>query len=242
MIADDHDPNSGLVCFWPQCDGTVGKVQSVLGDWCLYLGKNDVYSDCRNLKAESLSASTSSGLGVPRRCLDCHKILLVNYVRLQWCLDALREWMLGHCLECHRISHFVLIVRPWLLLTIYVPMGGALQKIVQAALYDCTIYFNYYQTSAVHPRGRHLYDTMSHLFSWSHMAEDIHMSVEDCLECSQERSQMKSNRMSQRFSAPGPLESVAIFILGPLPKNCPRDNLWLSWPIDIQTSPAQFPP
>ena len=67
-----------------------------------------------------------------------------------------------------------------------------------------------------HPGQTRMYATMRRVFYWPHMAADVLATVRDCASCARERlKQRKRKEPLQTFIAPGPLEDVAIDLLGP---------------------------
>ena len=72
---------------------------------------------------------------------------------------------------------------------------------------------------AGHPGQNRLYYTLRLTYYWPQMSVDIAATVRDCRSCARNRIRLRRhlNRL-QLFPATRPLESVAIDILGPLPK------------------------
>ena len=73
---------------------------------------------------------------------------------------------------------------------------------------------------AGHPGQNRMYYTLRKTYYWPHMAIDIAATVRDCRSCARNRIRLRRhlNRL-QLFPATRPLESIAIDILGPLPKS-----------------------
>ena len=77
----------------------------------------------------------------------------------------------------------------------------------------------HYAPAAGHPGQTRMYTTMRRLFYWPHMSADIFAIVRDCPSCSRERlKQRKRQEPLQLFQPTGPLEDVALDLLGPFPK------------------------
>jgi transposase InsO family protein len=59
--------------------------------------------------------------------------------------------------------------------------------------------------------------TMRRSFHWPHMAEDVYETVRQCYACARNRiSERRHTNRLKLFPEKGPLESVEIYILGPL--------------------------
>lgn len=97
-----------------------------------------------------------------------------------------------------------------------VRVSRALQKYVPVTLHAYLLYLSHYPTLARHHREQRMYDTMRRHFFWSHMANDVHRTEEDWSSCAQNVSQVKHIRKLPLFPAVGPVEFVAIDVLGPL--------------------------
>jgi transposase InsO family protein len=64
-----------------------------------------------------------------------------------------------------------------------------------------------------------MFQTIRRTFFWPKMVEDIYETVRQCDACARNRiSERKHTKKLQLFPAKGPLESVAMDILGPLPR------------------------
>jgi transposase InsO family protein len=73
--------------------------------------------------------------------------------------------------------------------------------------------------TAGHPGGKKMYQTLRLSYYWPLMAKDVADVPKQCTQCIRERVGSQQPRAPmQLFPAPGPLEFVAIDILGPLPK------------------------
>ena len=98
-------------------------------------------------------------------------------------------------------------------------LDGTLQKVVPESLRARILYLSHYPRLAGHPGGTRMYYTMRRDFYWPLMANDVHATVRDCESCAKTRgTQYKHQRKMKMFPASGPLEFVAMDILGPLPK------------------------
>jgi transposase InsO family protein len=70
-----------------------------------------------------------------------------------------------------------------------------------------------------HPGAHRMFRTMRRSFYWPHMAEDVYETVRQCEACARNRiSERRHTNFLKLFPAKGPLESVAMDILGPLPR------------------------
>lgn len=63
-----------------------------------------------------------------------------------------------------------------------------------------------------------MYDTLHHDYYWPHMAKNVNELVDNCLECGKMRENYRQQRNLKLFPAKGPLQFVAMDILGPLLK------------------------
>lgn len=89
---------------------------------------------------------------------------------------------------------------------------------VPVELRACMLYLSLYPILAGLARERRIYNTMRHHFFLQHMQSNLHTTVEDYGSCGQNGSQTKHDRKLRLFPAVGPLELVAMDILGPLLK------------------------
>lgn len=79
----------------------------------------------------------------------------------------------------------------------------------------------HYPCKSYTPIARHLgrqsmYDTMRNEFLWPHMANDVYQTVENCATCARYCRRAKIKGHLELFHAWGPLEFIAMDILGPL--------------------------
>ena len=71
---------------------------------------------------------------------------------------------------------------------------------------------------AGHPGQTRMYANMRRLFYWPHMAADVFATVQHCPSCARERiKQRKRQHPLILFPAEGPLEDVAVDLVGPFP-------------------------
>ena len=98
------------------------------------------------------------------------------------------------------------------------PLDGAVQKVVPASLKDRILKLGHFPPLSGHPGQRRMYDTMRRSLYWQHMANDINNTVERCPSCLKHRPHPVHQRHLKLFPAKGPLEYIAIDILGPLPR------------------------
>lgn len=85
---------------------------------------------------------------------------------------------------------------------------------------------SHYHLLAGHSGQRRMYDTMRRDYYWPHMANDVAEIINQCQSCARNRGHVKLQRQLQLFPASGPLEFVALDILGPLPKT-KKENLYV---------------
>jgi Integrase zinc binding domain len=82
-----------------------------------------------------------------------------------------------------------------------------------------TLYMSHYPLLSGHPGATRMYQSMRRLFYWPAMAADAYATVRRCTTCSRDRIKLRQhNSFMKLFPAAGPLEFVALDILGPLPK------------------------
>ena len=99
-------------------------------------------------------------------------------------------------------------------------LDGALQAVVPSSLRPRVLNMAHYPKLAGHPGTRRMYDTMRRSFYWPLMANDIHKLVRSCQSCAKAKgAKHKHQHKLKLFPAAGPLEEVAMDILGPLPKS-----------------------
>jgi transposase InsO family protein len=99
------------------------------------------------------------------------------------------------------------------------PSDGSKQVVVPNSLRSKVLYLEHYPTAVAHPGAHRMFRTMMRSFYWPHMAEDVFETVRKCDACARNRiSERRHTNFLQLFPAKGPLESVAMDILGPLPR------------------------
>ena len=78
----------------------------------------------------------------------------------------------------------------------------------------------HYHVLAVHPGQTRLHNRLRRVYYWPQMAADCATTVRECNSCAKNRVRlMKQANPMKLFPATRPLETVAIDILGPLPKS-----------------------
>ena len=96
---------------------------------------------------------------------------------------------------------------------------GALQRVVPHSLRARVLYSAHYPRLAGHPGGTRMYMTLRRDFYWPHMGSDAIAVARDCRACAQVRGTANTyQKYLKIFPAAGPLEFVAMDLLGPLPK------------------------
>ncbi|CAN8070204.1 unnamed protein product [Agarophyton chilense] len=98
-------------------------------------------------------------------------------------------------------------------------LDGSLQKVVPKALHTRVLYLAHYSQLSGHPGATRMYYTLKQQFYWPHMAHDVYTFVGQCESCVRTRGGIRKHRKYLKmFPAAGPLEFVAIDLLGPLRK------------------------
>ena len=96
-------------------------------------------------------------------------------------------------------------------------LDGTWAKVVPASLRDRILYLAHYTRLSGHPGGIRMYYTLRREFYWPQMANDAFAVVGNCASCAQVRgTRYKAQKFLQLFPASGPLEFVAMDILGDL--------------------------
>ncbi|CDF40971.1 unnamed protein product [Chondrus crispus] len=99
------------------------------------------------------------------------------------------------------------------------PLDGTLQRVVPKRLGAKVLYLAHPPRLARHPGGTRMYDTLRREYYWPHMANNVYSTVRNCQSCSATRSTIVRHQKDIKlFPAAGPLEFVAMDLLGPLPK------------------------
>jgi Integrase zinc binding domain len=99
------------------------------------------------------------------------------------------------------------------------PSDGSKQVVVPKSLRSKVLYLEHYPTAVAHPGAHRMFRTMRRSFYWPHMAEDIYETVRKCDACARNRiSERRHTNFLQLFPAKVPLDSVAMEIIGPLPR------------------------
>jgi len=99
------------------------------------------------------------------------------------------------------------------------PLDHAQQRVIPLRLQARVLYLSHYPLTAGHPKGSKMYDTMRRHYYWPNMANDVYQTVRDCRACAQTRGTFyKHQRPLRLFPAAGPLEFIAMDLLGPLTK------------------------
>lgn len=99
------------------------------------------------------------------------------------------------------------------------PIDGSHQVVVPDSLTSRILYLEHYPPAVGHPGAHRMFRTMRRSFFWPRMAEDVYETIRQCDHCARNRITEKRHTNPLRlFPANGPLESVAMDILGPLPR------------------------
>ena len=98
-------------------------------------------------------------------------------------------------------------------------LDGALQRVVPVSLRARLLHTTHYPRLAGHPGGIRMYYSLRREYYWPHMANDVFMTVRDCVSCARNRATVqKFQKFMKLFPASGPLEFVAMDLLDPLRK------------------------
>jgi transposase InsO family protein len=99
------------------------------------------------------------------------------------------------------------------------PVDGVHQVVVPKSLVARVLHAEHYPPVAAHPGAHRMFATLRRTFFWPRMAADIYDTVRQCDACARNRiAEKKHTNVMQLFPANGPMESVAMDILGPLPR------------------------
>ena len=99
------------------------------------------------------------------------------------------------------------------------PSDGSQQVVVPQTLVSRVLYMEHYPPSAGHPGAHRMFQTIRRTFFWPRIAEDVYETVRNCDVCARNRiAEKRKTNPLKLFPAKGPLESVAMDILGPLPR------------------------
>jgi hypothetical protein len=99
------------------------------------------------------------------------------------------------------------------------PSDESHQTVVPYSLVPRLLYLEHYPAASGHPGAHCMFQTILRTFFWRKKIEDIYETVRQCEDCARNRfSERKDTNKLQLFPAKGPLESVAMDILGPLPR------------------------
>ena len=99
------------------------------------------------------------------------------------------------------------------------PSDGTRQVVIPHTLVRRILHNEHYPPSAGHPGAHRMFLSLRRTYFWPRMAADIYETVSNCDACARNRiaEKAKTNPL-KLFPAKGPLESVAMDILGPLPR------------------------
>ena len=99
------------------------------------------------------------------------------------------------------------------------PSDGTRQIVVPPGLIRRVLYNEHYPVSAGHPGAHKMFLTIRRSFFWPGMAADVYETVRRCDSCARNRiSENRRTNPLKLFPAKGPLESLAMDILGPMPR------------------------
>jgi hypothetical protein len=99
------------------------------------------------------------------------------------------------------------------------PFDGSQQIVVPQSMVSRILYLEHYPPAAGHPGAHRMFKTIRKTFFWPLIAEDVYETVRKCDLCAGNRiSEKRKTNPLKNFPANGPLESVAMDILGPLPR------------------------
>lgn len=119
---------------------------------------------------------------------------------------------------------------------------ACLQIVLPETLRPRLLRLAHYAKLAGHPGQTRMYETLRRVYYWLHMAADIHATVRNCGSCARNRLKLRKHTQPlQLFPATGPLQSLAIDLLGPLTKT-KRGNRFLLVITDRFTKLTQVVP
>ena len=99
------------------------------------------------------------------------------------------------------------------------PLDGSKQIVVPLSLRPRLLQLEHFPVVAGHPGVSKMYASMRRRFFWKAMYKDVEETVRHCTVCAKNRvTERKRTSFLKLFPAEGPLEFVAMDILGPLPK------------------------
>ena len=106
-------------------------------------------------------------------------------------------------------------------------LDGVEQIVVPTTLRDKVLYLSHYPATSGHPGGRRLFYMLRQRYYWPSMSGDAYSTVRMCPDCAKARIKLrKHNSELKTFPPSGPLEYIAIDILGELPRT-PRGHRYL---------------
>lgn len=108
-------------------------------------------------------------------------------------------------------DHNGLLVRTW-------QIDDCLQKEVPVSLTDQMLHVEHHPPFAGHRGERRMYRPIRKKIFWFHFANEACQTVSTCATCPRNLEQTKRKRQYHLFPAAGPLQSIAIDILGSLPQ------------------------
>jgi Integrase zinc binding domain/Integrase core domain len=99
------------------------------------------------------------------------------------------------------------------------PSDGSRQIVVPRSLVSRVLFLEHYPPAIENPGAHRMFRTIRRSFFWPRMVEDVYDTVRQCDLCARNRiSEKRRTNPLKLFPAKGPLESVAMAILGPLPR------------------------
>ena len=108
-----------------------------------------------------------------------------------------------------------------------VHLDGVEQIVVPTTFRDRVLYLSHYPATSAHPGSRRLFYTLQQRYYWPSMSVDAYSTVRMCPDCAKARIKLrKHNSELKTFPPSGPLEYIAIDILGELPR-IPRGPRYL---------------
>jgi Integrase zinc binding domain/Integrase core domain len=99
------------------------------------------------------------------------------------------------------------------------PFDGSQQIVVTHSLVSRILYLEHYPPASGHPGAHRMFQAKRKTFFWPRIAEDVYETVRHCALCARNRiSEERKTNPLKLFPANGPLESVSMDILRPLPR------------------------
>jgi Integrase zinc binding domain len=122
-------------------------------------------------------------------------------------------------LRMSKVKDGIIDVDEYGILVRIAPLDGSRQIVVPWSLRPCLLWLEHFPVVAAHPGVSKMYAAMRRRFYWRNMHKEVEETVRHYTVCAKNRvKERKRTSFLKLFPASGPLEFVAMDILGPLPK------------------------